>query len=544
MLTTNNQSQQIAVVIPCYNQARFLGEAIESVINQTHTHVEIVVVDDGSTDHTPAVAARYPDVTYIRQENRGLASARNTGIRESLAHYLAFLDADDRLLPHALEIGLRHISAHPECAFVSGNYAFIDEDGSPLATGKTRQVSDDYFGALLQENIFGMHATVLYRRAALLSVGGFNSALPACEDYDLYLRLARTYPVHMYADVVAEYRQHSANMSGNVVLMLKTVQAVLHSNAQYLSTEEHIRAYQRGLTVWQNYYGQTLLKQIRKQAKNREILAATRGITQLARYAPRYLWQQLHQPHEWAMLTRIRDRLPLFLQRRLARWRKTAYLPPVGKVDFGDLYRKTPISSQFGFDRGLPIDRYYIEKFLIRHRHDIRGRVLEVGDRDYTEKFGGERVEISDVLHVDGQNPSATIVGDLTCAGHIRDNHFDCIILTQTLHLIYDVKAALQTVFRILKPGGTLLATVPGITQISHDRWSQTWYWAFTKLSIQRLLAATFQDGNIQVEAYGNVLAATAFLQGIATEEVDWRDLEESDHHYQLLIAIRATKAA
>src|ERR671912_965329 len=109
----------VSVVIPCYNQAHFLGEAIESVLSQTYPHFEIVVVDDGSTDNTQEVAARYPGVRYIRQENQGLAGARNAGIRRSNGSYLVFLDADDRLLPEALEVGLEHLNAHPECAFVS-----------------------------------------------------------------------------------------------------------------------------------------------------------------------------------------------------------------------------------------------------------------------------------------------------------------------------------------------------------------------------------------------------------------------------------------
>src|SRR5918997_500688 len=106
----------VSVVIPCYNQAHFLGEAIESVLSQTYPHFEVVVVDDGSTDNTQEVAARYPGVRYIRQENQGLAGARNAGIRRSNGSFLVFLDADDRLLPRALEAGLKALKEHPECA--------------------------------------------------------------------------------------------------------------------------------------------------------------------------------------------------------------------------------------------------------------------------------------------------------------------------------------------------------------------------------------------------------------------------------------------
>src|SRR5262249_50617631 len=121
-----------------------------------------------------------------------------------------------------------------------------------------------------------------------------------------------------------------------------------------------------------------------------------------------------------------------------ARWRGREYFPPVGWVRFGSLRRTAPISRAFGKDRGLPIDRYYIEQFLAAKAADIRGHVLEVGYDIYTHKFGGDRITRSDVLHVTQGNPKATIVADLTCADHIRPDTFDCIILTQTLQFIYD----------------------------------------------------------------------------------------------------------
>src|SRR5437867_552274 len=139
---------------------------------------------------------------------------------------------------------------------------------------------------------------------------------------------------------------------------------------------------------------------------------------------------------------------PVSLLRLLARWRGRSYWPSVGRVRFGDLRRCTPISRDFGFDRGLPVDRYFIERFLARHAQDIRGRVLEIGDNTYTRRFGGDRVVVSDVLHVSEGNPLATFVGDLTMADHIPSEAFDCIIVTQTLQLIYDVPAALATLCR------------------------------------------------------------------------------------------------
>jgi SAM-dependent methyltransferase len=210
-------------------------------------------------------------------------------------------------------------------------------------------------------------------------------------------------------------------------------------------------------------------------------------------------------------------------------------------VRFGSLRRLTPISRTFGFDRGLPIDRYYIERFLSAHAADIGGHVLEIGDDTYTRQFGGDRVKKSDVLHVSEGNPKATIVGDLTCATHIPSDRFDCVIFTQTLHLIYDARGALQTLHRILKPGGVLLATFPGISQISDERWRESWHWAFTQLSARRLFEEIFPQ-NVCVEVCGNVLAAIAFLHGLAAEELRQDELDYRDAHYQVSILVRAVK--
>jgi SAM-dependent methyltransferase len=216
--------------------------------------------------------------------------------------------------------------------------------------------------------------------------------------------------------------------------------------------------------------------------------------------------------------------------------------PSIGEIDFGGLRRLTPISREFGYDRGLPVDRYYIERFLAQHSGDIRGRVLEIGDDSYTRRFGGERVNRSDVLHVNKRNPVATFIGDLTKAEHLPPEAFDCFIVTQTLHLIYDVRVALKNIYRILKPGGIVLATVPGISQISIDEWADYWCWSFTRLSIGRLFAEIFPTRAVDIDAHGNVLAAIAFLHGVAMEELRREELDYRDPCYDLLITIRAVK--
>jgi len=202
-----------------------------------------------------------------------------------------------------------------------------------------------------------------------------------------------------------------------------------------------------------------------------------------------------------------------------------------------------PISRIFGLERGKPIDRYYIENFLEKYQNDIRGNVLEIGDRGYTEKYGGEKVIRSDVLHATSDNPYATIVGDLSSGNGIPTNYFTCIILTQTLLCIYNLDDAILHTYNSLQDNGVLLATFPGISQISRydmDRWGD--YWRFTDFSARRLFGDIFGEENITIETHGNVFVACSFLNGLATEELTSEELDFNDPDYQVLITVRAKK--
>lgn len=224
-------------------------------------------------------------------------------------------------------------------------------------------------------------------------------------------------------------------------------------------------------------------------------------------------------------------------------------LPPVGLVRFGGLRRLTPVSLGFGFDRGTPVDRYYIEQFLAARAGDgdVRGRVLEIGDDRYARQFEASsrhRVASVDVLDVDASNEQATIVADLASAEHVPSDSFDCIICTQVLLLVYDVTAAIRTLHRILAPGGVLLLTLPGISKLCREEAERVGdYWRFTSFSVRRLLDDVFRSGEVTVEVHGNVLAAVAFLHGLAAEELTPRELDSVDEDFQVTIAARARKA-
>lgn len=222
---------------------------------------------------------------------------------------------------------------------------------------------------------------------------------------------------------------------------------------------------------------------------------------------------------------------------------RTTRSPRVGRVDWGSLRAISPISRDFGFDRGTPIDRYYIEKFLESSRQDIHGKVLEIGTDMYTVRFGDTQVTHSDVLDCFVENDRATIIADLADCSDLPAAQYDCIICTQTLQFVFDKAAALCNLARLLKAGGVLLMTTAGISQISRgDDRATGDFWRFTHRSVGRLLAQHFPDSAVELITFGNVLACVAFHHGIASEELTTDELDRSDPDFQIIVAARAIR--
>jgi SAM-dependent methyltransferase len=247
-------------------------------------------------------------------------------------------------------------------------------------------------------------------------------------------------------------------------------------------------------------------------------------------------WFDRLPPDLRAQARRAVHRLPSGVQGWLGR--TTEHSP--GQVRWGDLRRTAPFDRNWGYGRGTPIDRVYIEHFLARHADDVRGACLEVLNADYTRRFGGARVTSSDVLDIDPANRAATIVADLGEPRSLPAGRFDCVVFTQTLHLVADMKTAIQNVWQALAPGGVLLLTVPALGRhdarrsFHHDRWR------VAGTGLEWLLEGL--GARAEIVTYGNVLACTAFLYGLAAEELTADELHAADREFPLIVAARVEK--
>ena len=248
-----------------------------------------------------------------------------------------------------------------------------------------------------------------------------------------------------------------------------------------------------------------------------------------------------------AMMSRggLRHAAKRWLPSPLADWIRRSGLavwPPVGTIRFGSLRRLRPISERHGFDRGLPLDRYYIERFLERNARDIGGRVLEIREDLYASRFAEmSRIEALDILDVDRSNAHATLYADLTHSDEVPPDAFDCIICTQTINVVFDFRAALSTLTAALRSGGVLLITVPGISRQLTDEAPED-SWRFTSISFRRVLEELFAPEDVSVETYGNVLTAAGFLYGVASKELRQSELDFRDERYEVIIGARAVK--
>lgn len=528
-------SGTVSVVIRASDHPDGLPLALGSIAAQTRPVDEVVLV--GDVDGVAVdVLGDVPVTRVACPVDAGSAVAHNLGLRAATGDHVLFLGPGERLTSVAVAAGLDCSARRPGAALVHG-VGLRPGDGGPGPDGPVhRSLTEGVRGALLRGQLIPVHATVLYRREPLVEAGGFDEDLPGHEDFDVQLRLTRAHDAAAHPFESAS--GHRARVSEpRVATSLVRSALLVHTRHRPGPGEPealHV-AWARGRAALRSGPATEVLQTSLAAGAGRPAALLAAGRVSSAAAARAALPPALR----WTMRS-----LPGPLGDALARLARVPGVRPRGRIRFGDLATAQPVSLNFGFDRGTPLDRHYIEDFLARHAGDIRGRVLEVGDDTYSRRFGAGRVDRQDVLHIRPDQPGTTIVGDLAEAGVLPAEAFDCIVLPQTLHLVYDMPAAVRNLYAALRPGGVLLLTVPGISAKDRYEWGAEWLWALMPDAVRRLLGDAFGRELVAVESHGNAFAATAFLQGLALEELPLDRLELFDPAYPVTVTARALKLA
>jgi peptidoglycan/xylan/chitin deacetylase (PgdA/CDA1 family)/SAM-dependent methyltransferase len=495
--------QLTAILFADRHEPRLLA-TLRSLEAQREVQLETLLVTDRENhrgralvdDLASRVAVRVVDGRF---ETR--AAARNAGAREAKGDLLLFPHPGDGLDPGYLARARGHLAEDPELALVSSWTRFETTGDSELCAPEPPSLET------LLADPWALHDATVVRRQSLESAGGIDPSLQALELYDLWLRILA---------------------AGKRALLIEAPllrQPIGPEAAARLDLEPdvHAAAFDRVFEKHRALFVQAALSTLtRKEA----------ALTALARRHRERLARRKETQQEIEALQLEAERLGEAL----------AKAGDPG-VDWGDLRRVRPLDPDWGYSRGTPVDRVYIERFLEAHALDVQGDVLEVQEPDYTRRFGGERVKRSDVIDVAPGNARAGVIADLRSAPSIPDGRYDCVILTQTAHVVDDLRAVLAECHRILKPGGALLATFPVASRVCLEYGRDGDFWRLTEAGVRLLAGEAFGPAQVQTAVYGNVLTSTAFLYGVSAQELRPEEFDAGDPYYPLLVGLRALKA-
>lgn len=503
-------------MLPFLNERRFLAGAVETVREQSMTDWELLLVDDGSTDGSARLAedcaaddpARIRVLRHPGGANRGLPASRNLGVREARAPTLAFLDADDRWMPHKLAAQLEVLDRFPDAGMTCSPTWYRHEvDGrdvlTPVVVDAPRRFARGDFARALMSGMVDPPppSNVMFRTDALRDVGGVPDGDNLYEDQRTFYAVNLAFPVHVTESPLSVYTVRPDSLFGSL------------ADADDVKWQQR-EDFERWTVAW---------------GSRRSLLGARLGAETAARRVAGRV--------RWRMRRRVLSSVP---ERYHARLRSLVRRIRRGHVRFGSLRRLTPIAGNWGLDRGQPVDRYFIERFIERHRQRIRGRVLEVQRPDYTLAYG-TGVEHYDVLDIDAANPEATLIADLRVVGSLPAGRYDCVIVTQTLQFVDNLHTAVSNLWRSLAPGGTLLVTMPTVSKLEATL-ADVECWRVTPHGLDQVLRRACPGGEIDVEGYGNILVSTSFLYGLVTEDLRRHELDHYDPIFPTGACGRATK--
>lgn len=545
---------KVSVIIIFLNPGQYLEEAIESVFAQTSDDWELLLCDDGSTDVGTQIAKRFADqhpdrVYYLEHpghENRGMSATRNLGLGHARGDYVSWLDADDVWTPTKIADQVRLLEANPRAAMVFGpaelwyswtgqpedfRRDFIQDVG--LEPDRMLEPPELVANFLVSDMHFC--TGVMVKRGVLAEIGNYEEDFKGdFEDIIAHSKLGLRYPVYFSSKTWYRYRQHPDQYC----------ESVRRSSSERLTRIPFLNR---------------LIEHMAEHGFDSAFPGLYRTLEQQRRHCTqhwRYLPAETAQRLMWLAAESVRSTLrnarragtvvlPGPVRSAVASlWYGRRSVPPSGWFHFGALRQTRPMSRVFGRDRaGGPIDRHYIESFLDENRGVIAGEVMEAGDAGYTERFGGGQVTRSHIMHTADGNPRGALVTDFSTGRGMPESAFDCVVLTQVLPFVWDTGCAIKCLYRSLKPGGVLLVTVPGISQISRydaDRWGD--YWRFTPQSAERLFKEHFPGDRLEVKSYGNVLSAIGLLTGLGRDELKTSDLDAHDPDYPVIITVRAVR--
>jgi glycosyltransferase involved in cell wall biosynthesis len=284
-MTIDGKTPLVSIIIPCYNQGKFLPTSIESALSQTHTKIEIIVVNDGSSDNTAEVAAHYPQVRYFFHSNKGVAETRNTGFNASTGEFIQFLDADDRLTKESTDAHLRCFAAHPEAGFVVGDIEWIDEINNATGRGGWPVLESNWYEELLKVNHVANTVAVMFRRRVLETVGGFKTYFSPAEDYEMLVRAAHKFPSAHHTELVSQYRRHITNTSRRGAVMLKATNRVMVAQLPFVQGSPQLKAaWRHGDHNWRDFFGAVTIKEVWACLRRGDLVNAIRASAALVRY--------------------------------------------------------------------------------------------------------------------------------------------------------------------------------------------------------------------------------------------------------------------
>ena len=558
----------VSVVIPFFNCGTFMDETIRTVLAQTFNNWELLLVDDGSTDNSAEIALNYSKqfpnkIHYLEHDghmNLGTSATRNLGIKRAKGKYIALLDADDLWVPNKLDQQVEILELIPEAGMVYGGtkfwFSWNDKPPRPdhyfLFGVKTNSLI--YRPTLLVLALKDKIATasmsnVMIRHEVLEKTGLFEDNFPGMYDDQVFLAKiilnSAVFVSNRYWDI---YRQHPTSLHWT---SLKNDQKLRADKLEYL---HWLESYLEKI----NYDNPELSEAI--EHSERDARSSKPASTVQTYYSN--LRKILQIPIQYVSRNLImfifRHTVPENIRREVLAYLKgPSYVASFDRIRFGDLRSLTPINEIREKRHVLTmeeqyinktLDRYYIDNFLISNSDSIKGNVLEISDDYYTLKLGGQKVEygntlnytdLTRVIHDYGASDVQNIK-DLST--QITVDHYDCIIFTQTLQLIYDIHSVVRVLHDMLKPGGVLLATFTGISQIQDKPKDKYWCWNLTSASAEQLFSEFFPIANIQIKGYGNILVAIGLLHGIFSGELDTKELEYYDSRYEIIITVKAVK--